>query len=82
MFWQWLRLWNTHVKLPSMATPPICRWWALLDGDVIIDHSALGAPLSADHARPVRFVYLKRSTWMSAKWLKAIKLTAKDRPGF
>lgn len=55
---------------------------ALLDDDVIIAHSVLGAPLTADHGGPVRLVVPKRYAWKSAKWLKAIELHAEDRPGF
>jgi DMSO/TMAO reductase YedYZ molybdopterin-dependent catalytic subunit len=54
----------------------------LLDDDVIIAHSVLGQPLSADHGGPVRLVVPKRYAWKSAKWLKAIELHAEDRPGF
>ena len=55
---------------------------ALLDSDVIIAHSVLGQPLSADHGGPVRLVVPKRYAWKSAKWLKAIELHAEDKPGF
>ena len=55
---------------------------ALLDDDVIVAHSVLGAPLSRVHGGPVRLVVPKRYAWKSAKWLKAIELHAEDRPGF
>ena len=55
---------------------------ALLDEDVIVAHSVLGAPLSKSHGGPVRLVVPKRYAWKSAKWLKAIELHAEDRPGF
>lgn len=55
---------------------------ALLDDDVIVAHSVLGAPLTAEHGAPVRLVVPKRYAWKSAKWLKAIELHAADRPGF
>lgn len=55
---------------------------ALLDDDVIVAHSVLGAPLSRAHGGPVRLVVPKRYAWKSAKWLKAIELHAEDRPGF
>ena len=55
---------------------------ALLDDDVIIAHSVLGAPLSADHGGPVRLVVPKRYAWKSAKWLKAIEIHEFDKPGF
>lgn len=55
---------------------------ALLDDDVIVAHSVLGAPLSRAHGGPVRLVVPKRYAWKSAKWLKAIELHAENRPGF
>lgn len=55
---------------------------ALLDDDVIIAHSVLGAPLSAAHGGPVRIIVPKRYAWKGAKWLKAIELHEFDRPGF
>ena len=55
---------------------------ALLDDDVIIAHSVLGAPLTQAHGGPVRIVVPKRYAWKGAKWLKAIELHAFDRPGF
>jgi DMSO/TMAO reductase YedYZ molybdopterin-dependent catalytic subunit len=55
---------------------------ALLDDDVMIAHSVLGAPLTREHGGPVRMVVPKRYAWKSAKWLKAIELHEEDRPGF
>lgn len=55
---------------------------ALLDDDVIIAHSVLGAPLTLEHGGPVRLVVPKRYAWKSAKWLKAIEIHAFDRLGF
>lgn len=55
---------------------------ALLDSDVIIAHSVLGAPLTSEHGGPVRLVVPKRYAWKSAKWLEAIELHEFDRPGF
>ncbi len=55
---------------------------ALLDDDVIIAHSVLGAPLTREHGGPVRMVVPKRYAWKSAKWLKAIEIHEFDRPGF
>ncbi len=55
---------------------------ALLDDDVLIAHSVLGAPLTPEHGGPVRLVVPKRYAWKSAKWLKAIEIHAFDRPGF
>jgi DMSO/TMAO reductase YedYZ molybdopterin-dependent catalytic subunit len=55
---------------------------ALLDDDVIIAHSVLGAPLTPAHGGPVRIIVPKRYAWKGAKWLKAIELHEYDRPGF
>lgn len=55
---------------------------ALLDDDVMIAHSVLGAPLTREHGGPVRLVVPKRYAWKSAKWLKAIEIHEFDRPGF
>jgi len=40
-----------------------------------------GEPLSADHGGPVRLVVPLLYAWKSAKWVRAIELTAKDQPG-
>jgi DMSO/TMAO reductase YedYZ molybdopterin-dependent catalytic subunit len=55
---------------------------ALLDDDVMVAHSVLGAPLTAEHGGPVRLVVPKRYAWKSAKWLKAIEIHEFDKPGF
>jgi DMSO/TMAO reductase YedYZ molybdopterin-dependent catalytic subunit len=55
---------------------------ALLDDDVLIAHSVLGAPLSKAHGGPVRLVVPKRYAWKSAKWIKAIELCAENKRGF
>ena len=55
---------------------------ALLDDDVIVAHSVLGAPLSREHGGPARMVVPKRYAWKGAKWLKAIELHPEDRLGF
>jgi DMSO/TMAO reductase YedYZ molybdopterin-dependent catalytic subunit len=54
---------------------------ALLDDDVLVAHSALGQPLSAEHGGPARLVVPKRYGWKSAKWLIGVELHADDRPG-
>ncbi len=55
---------------------------ALLDDDVMMAHSVLGAPLTREHGGPVRMVVPKRYAWKGAKWLKAIELHEHDRRGF
>ena len=41
-----------------------------------------GEPLSAEHGGPLRLVVPGKYFWKSAKWLRAIELSATDRPGF
>jgi DMSO/TMAO reductase YedYZ molybdopterin-dependent catalytic subunit len=55
---------------------------ALLDDDVLIAHSVLGAPLTREHGGPVRMVVPKRYAWKGAKWLKAIEVHEFDKRGF
>lgn len=40
-----------------------------------------GEPLSADHGGPVRLIIPQLYAWKSAKWVKAVELSAVDRPG-
>jgi DMSO/TMAO reductase YedYZ molybdopterin-dependent catalytic subunit len=40
-----------------------------------------GEPLSADHGGPVRLIIPRLDAWKSAKWVKAVELSAADRPG-
>lgn len=40
-----------------------------------------GEPLSADHGGPVRLVVPQLYAWKSAKWIRAVELSAHDRPG-
>jgi DMSO/TMAO reductase YedYZ molybdopterin-dependent catalytic subunit len=55
---------------------------ALLDPGTILADWADGAPLEPDHGYPMRLVVPSRYFWKSAKWARAIELTAEDRPGF
>jgi DMSO/TMAO reductase YedYZ molybdopterin-dependent catalytic subunit len=41
-----------------------------------------GEPLSVEHGGPLRVVVPKLYFWKSAKWIKRIKFSAVDRPGF
>lgn len=40
-----------------------------------------GLPLTADHGGPVRAMVPRLYAWKSAKWVKAIELTAENQPG-
>ncbi len=55
---------------------------ALLDDDVLLAHSADGAPLPTEHGGPVRMLVPKRYFCKSAKWLRALRFVTKDEPGF
>ncbi len=55
---------------------------ALLDDDVIIAHRWSDHPIPREHGGPVRIIVPKRYAWKGAKWLKAIELHERDRPGF
>jgi DMSO/TMAO reductase YedYZ molybdopterin-dependent catalytic subunit len=52
-----------------------------LDGALLATH-ADGEPLTLEHGWPLRLVIPGKYFWKSAKWLRAIELTAADRPGF
>jgi DMSO/TMAO reductase YedYZ molybdopterin-dependent catalytic subunit len=41
-----------------------------------------GAPLPAEHGGPARMLVPHLYFWKSAKWVRGIKLTADDEPGF
>ena len=57
--------------------------YSFLDQDdtLLVTH-ADGKPLAADHGWPMRLVVPGKYFWKSAKWLRAIELTAEDHPGF
>jgi DMSO/TMAO reductase YedYZ molybdopterin-dependent catalytic subunit len=50
--------------------------------DCLLAHSHDGTPLSREHGGPVRLVVPRYYFWKSAKWLRAIRFVAADRPGF
>ena len=57
--------------------------FSLLEEDEsLVAFEADGAPLTPEHGWPLRLVVPQRYFWKSAKWLRAIELTATDRPGF
>ena len=41
-----------------------------------------GEPLAPEHGAPLRLVIPGKYFWKSAKWLRAIELSAVDEPGF
>lgn len=55
---------------------------ALEDDNALLATHADGAPLTPDHGFPLRLVVPHRYFWKSAKWLRALELSAFDKPGF
>lgn len=41
-----------------------------------------GAPLDPDHGGPVRLIVPRLYAWKSAKWIKGVALSAKDKSGY
>ncbi len=68
-----------HCEAGFTANVPL----AALDqeGALVATH-ADGEPLSPEHGWPLRLIVPGVYFWKSAKWLRAIELTADDRPGF
>lgn len=50
--------------------------------DVLLAHLHDGEPLTAEHGGPVRAIVPQLYAWKSAKWLRAIELSAEDRSGY
>lgn len=55
---------------------------SLYDDDVLIAFKADGRDLPSEHGGPVRMLVPKRYFYKSAKWLRGIKLSEYDEPGF
>jgi len=41
-----------------------------------------GAPLEPEHGWPLRLLVPKRYFWKSAKWIRGLRIQARDEPGF
>ena len=54
----------------------------LIKDDVLFAWQHDGVDLAPEHGWPLRLVVPHRYFWKSAKWVRAIELTAEDRPGF
>jgi DMSO/TMAO reductase YedYZ molybdopterin-dependent catalytic subunit len=54
----------------------------LEDEDALLATHADGEPLAPEHGYPLRLVIPGKYFWKSAKWLRAIELSAADKPGF
>jgi DMSO/TMAO reductase YedYZ molybdopterin-dependent catalytic subunit len=54
----------------------------VLNGAAFIAYEFDGKPLAPDHGGPARLVVPGRYFWKSAKWVRGLRLQAKDEPGF
>jgi DMSO/TMAO reductase YedYZ molybdopterin-dependent catalytic subunit len=55
---------------------------SLRDPQALLVTHADGEPLTPEHGWPLRLVIPGKYFWKSAKWLRAIELSAVDTPGF
>jgi DMSO/TMAO reductase YedYZ molybdopterin-dependent catalytic subunit len=55
---------------------------ALRDPAALLVTGVDGGPLPPEHGAPLRAVIPALYAWKSVKWLRALELTAEDRPGF
>lgn len=53
-----------------------------LKPDVLLVHTAFGAPLPREHGGPVRMITPQLYAWKGAKWIRGIEFLADDQPGF
>jgi DMSO/TMAO reductase YedYZ molybdopterin-dependent catalytic subunit len=53
-----------------------------LKPDVLLVHTADGAPLPQDHGGPVRMITPQLYAWKGAKWIKRLELMREDKLGF
>lgn len=65
------RDWTTNLPLADF-----------LAADVLLADTHDGQPISAPHGGPVRAIVPRLYAWKSAKWIRAIELSAEDRPGY
>lgn len=54
----------------------------LLDGQAWVAHTYEGEPLAPEHGGPARLLVPHLYLWKSAKWLRGLRLTVADEPGF
>lgn len=55
---------------------------AMVDDDVVLAWANRGEPLTPEHGYPLRLVVPKRYGWKSAKWIRGIEFTDRNRRGF
>jgi DMSO/TMAO reductase YedYZ molybdopterin-dependent catalytic subunit len=68
-----------HAEQGYTANVPLA---SLEDDLALVAYEAGGEALAPEHGWPLRLVVPGKYFWKSAKWLRAIELTADDRPGF
>lgn len=54
----------------------------IIQGKAFIAYRYAGAPLAPEHGGPARLVVPMLYFWKSAKWVRGLVLTEKDKPGF
>ena len=54
----------------------------VLNGQAFVAWEYDGAALAPEHGGPARLVVPGRYFWKSAKWIRGLRLTADDQPGF
>lgn len=73
----------THVMLwAEFGYSANVRLEDFLAPDAVFAHSRNGAPLTAEHGWPLRFVCPHLYAWKSAKWVRAVEYMVGDRRGF
>ena len=54
----------------------------IVDGQAFVAYRYEGQPLAPEHGGPARLVVPHLYFWKSAKWIRGLRLTADDHPGF
>jgi DMSO/TMAO reductase YedYZ molybdopterin-dependent catalytic subunit len=68
-----------HAEQGFTANLPLSE---LTHDDVLLADKHDGVDLTPEHGWPLRLVVPQRSFWKSAKWIRALELVDRDRPGF
>ena len=54
----------------------------VMDGKAWVAHAYEGEPLDAEHGGPARLLVPHLYFWKSAKWVRGLRVTEEDEPGF
>lgn len=54
----------------------------IINGQAFVAYQYDGKPLAAEHGGPARLVVPQLYFWKSAKWVRGLRLTENDKPGF